>query len=252
MLKKLLLISFFGILGASVFATPSETLENANKALASSDYDQAISLYYSLMEEGYESTTLYYNMGLAYFRKKDMGRAVLYLERARRLSPRDEDIMHNLKLIRNQHLKNRLDIIPQSFLERSWSNLLYLASTNTWTILSLIISWGAAIGFYFWLRGKVRKKRKIGFIIGLSCLAVGIFLAILAYNRYRLSYKVKQGVTTAVQSDFKPGPEDINENEDLLYPGLKVDIKDEYEDWYQIRLSDGRLGWIKKKSVTLI
>lgn len=253
MMRKVLLLGVMFFISTVVFANDyTQSLKQANEALSSQNYDNAIGLYHDILSDGYESSSLLYNLGLAYFRKEDYGRAVLYWERTLQLAPNDQDTKHNLKLVRTQFLKNQLDIIPQSFLERSWTNLVNVTSLNIWTILSLIIFWVGAVGLFFWLKAKERKYRKLGFIVGLSSLFLGALISIFAYSRFRTDYITQNAVTIAKEAAFRLGPEEVSDIELILYPGLKVAIISDFDSWYKVKLSDGRIGWIDKESVTII
>ena len=58
-------------------------------------YEEAITQYSLLLEQGLESGALYYNLGNCYLKKGELGRAILYYERAKRIIPRDSDLESN-------------------------------------------------------------------------------------------------------------------------------------------------------------
>lgn len=252
MQRLLFAACIFVICSFSLKGNPSEVFDQGNKAFENKNYQEAIELYQSILSEGYEGAALYYNLGLASLKVGDIGNAVLFLERALKLKPKDKDIKHNLKVIRAQHLQNRFDIIPESFLEKRWNAFLFAASSNTWTILSIIICWLAALGFYFWLKGKTRQQRKSGFLAGLSLLFISILFSLLAYSKFKVEKVIQAGVTTNPVANFWVAPDEDSEVEEELYPGLKVDVLGELNYWYKVRLSDGRVGWLKKEEITLI
>ena len=51
--------------------------QQANAAFEADDFDKAIGLYQQISGLGYESAELEHNLGNAYFRKKEVGEAIL-------------------------------------------------------------------------------------------------------------------------------------------------------------------------------
>ena len=65
------------------------------------DYEQAKQGYLKLLEHGFDGPDVLFNLGTTCLAQGDLGHAVLYLERAHRLS-RDGDIEANLQLARSR------------------------------------------------------------------------------------------------------------------------------------------------------
>ena len=82
------LIIFLSLLPVSLFAQPETFLEQGNHFYQKQQYDKAIESYSKVLNEGYESAELYFNLGNAYYRKGSLGYAILNFERALKLSPR--------------------------------------------------------------------------------------------------------------------------------------------------------------------
>lgn len=74
----------------------------ANQLYVAGHYAEAAQIYEEQIAQGVQDSTLYYNLGNAYFQQGDMGRAALNLQRAAHLDPRDPDIQANLELVRQQ------------------------------------------------------------------------------------------------------------------------------------------------------
>ena len=82
-------------------AANAATKAEADSAYVNSNYQEAIKVYESLLNQG-ESAELYYNLGNAYYRTENITRAVLNYERALLLSPGDGDIRFNLQIARSK------------------------------------------------------------------------------------------------------------------------------------------------------
>ena len=99
------LILLAGLLLTMTVLSPKVTadataVDAANQLYSAGHYGEAIQLYETQVARGVQDSVLFYNLGNAYFQKGDVGRAVLNLERAAQLNPRDADIANNLALVR--------------------------------------------------------------------------------------------------------------------------------------------------------
>ena len=75
---------------------------NANQEFAQGHFKQAISGYEALVKEGQWSANLFYDLGNAYFRTRDFGRAILNYERALALQPHHPEATANLQIARDE------------------------------------------------------------------------------------------------------------------------------------------------------
>jgi tetratricopeptide (TPR) repeat protein len=88
-----------------VLAAPQQngidTMAMAHQLYESGQYAKAAEAYQQLVDQGYSDAALFYNLGNAYFKQGDIGRAILNYRRAERLHPRDPDTRANLELARS-------------------------------------------------------------------------------------------------------------------------------------------------------
>ena len=100
MLKNSLIV-IFTLLSQFTFAQSSRELFNeANDLYAKKNYEEAAKKYEAIVANGFESSALYYNLGNAYFKIKNIPSAILYYEKAALLDPSNDDIVFNLELAR--------------------------------------------------------------------------------------------------------------------------------------------------------
>ena len=88
-MKKLLFIIFLQI-GFS--QSPSILFENANNFYVKGNYQDAISGYKQILDGGFESSELYYNLGNSYYKLNKVAESNFYFEKALILSPNDKDL----------------------------------------------------------------------------------------------------------------------------------------------------------------
>jgi tetratricopeptide (TPR) repeat protein len=72
-------------------------LELFDKARTPEEYRKAATLWESLLDEGYQNGALQYNIGNAYMRAGDYGRAIAAYRKAQRYRPRDPYLAANLE-----------------------------------------------------------------------------------------------------------------------------------------------------------
>lgn len=237
-----LFIGFNSFLFAKEIA-PS--FQEVNKLYADGKFDQAISDYQDLLKSK-KSAEIYYNLGNTYFKDKQIGKAILNYERAKRLDPRDPDIRSNLayanRLIeykiedkRSWYLQKINELISYLRFEECW--LLFLSSYSMFLISILI----------FFLR-KRPLFGKVNLIL-LTFVIVASFPLLLKVGESGMN---DEAIVTAKQTEVRYGPSTVDRIAFRLVEGLKVAIHDHKQDWYRIRLRDGRSGWVRDSEMSVI
>lgn len=77
---------------------PDSLFARANEQYAKGDFTEAATSYQHLIDSGYHSPELYYNLGNAYYKLNELPSAILFYEKAHKIRPGDEDIKVNLQL----------------------------------------------------------------------------------------------------------------------------------------------------------
>ena len=86
--------------GGALASQGEDLFALGNQAYAGGKYDEALSCYKRVIEQEGYSASLLFNMANAYYKKKDVGQAILHYERALYLDPGNADIRANLALAR--------------------------------------------------------------------------------------------------------------------------------------------------------
>lgn len=145
-------ISWFCLLLCWFSPAHAELFSEANEFSRSGQYEKAAVLYEQLYREQGPSLSLLYNRGTNAQRGEHWAEAILCYERALQLSPRDEAVRHNLRLVR-QHLS----VEPAVLLPRSWAPLAMSLSRSEWSILLVLAAWCIALtSVLIFLAGKSR------------------------------------------------------------------------------------------------
>src|ERR1700759_1006763 len=107
--KLFLCVAIFLLPVFAIANAPQEALfSKGNDLYAKGYYKKAIATYQQLIDSGYQSAAVYFNMGNASYKLNNIAPAVLYFEKAHKLAPGDDDINYNLKYV---NLKTRDKII---------------------------------------------------------------------------------------------------------------------------------------------
>lgn len=239
-------ISFF-----SFAQNEEEIFRQGNEFYRQKQYDKAVEAYKQLVNSGYEGTSLYYNLGNACYRQGEIGFAILYYEKALRLSPGDDDIRHNLTLT-NLKTIDKVESLPEFFLFEWWEGLLALFSASGWIIVTYIfyLILIFSIGFYFY--AKSRTQQKMVLISGFAGLILLILSSTLLLVKLNKELNIKDGVVIENVISVKLSPDSESNDAFIIHEGIKVRFEDKVDDWVKIRLEDGKVGWIREEDARVI
>jgi len=225
--------------------------EKGNEFYEAGKFDQAIEQYEKALTKGYESGQLYYNMGNVYFKRGEIGKSILYYERASKLLPRDKDVEFNLK-IANLYVVDKI-VVPEQFI--FFKVLTYLKnyfsiSTLSWVTLILYLM----IMLIFSIQILVRKRivRKITNILMVPGLVLLIAFAATFALRLHEQATVIEGVIMNKKIEVLSSPAKDATGLFSLHEGVKVRIDDSSGEWFKIVLADGKVGWVDKSVIEII
>ncbi len=233
------------LLAGSVWAQEDaqKTFAEANRLYDAQDYAGAAQLYESLMEKGVQTPALYFNLASSHFKSKEIGRSVLYLMKAQKLSPEDGDVDGNLRFVSQFTIdKGTLSSPPMAFMTER-------LTPDSWAVWATV--------FYFLLFGLICnriwfKSRALPVRIG-TWVAGFLFLifSLGLYLRWEWE-KVPKGVVLAREAAVKSGPGEDFVTQLVGHEGLTFQILEEREDYYEVLLPNGVKGWVKKEEAAKV
>ncbi len=227
------------------------TKQQADSAYSQERYQQAIADYEALLKRGV-SAELYYNLGNAYYRTDQMSHAVLNYERALLLSPGDADIRFNLQMARSKTIDK---ITPESemFFVTWYRSLVNLMSVDAWARTALIALAIAIILVLFYLFSDKIWLRKVGFFGALLLLIVFLSSNLFAFQQKRKLTHRTGAVIMTTAATVKSTPSKNGTDLFILHEGTRVTITDgSMQGWKEIRVDDGKQGWIETKQIEVI
>jgi tetratricopeptide (TPR) repeat protein len=118
----LALIAYVGLANAQQLEDALRLFDEANGLVESGAYAEAIVQYHAVQETGFASGALYHNLASAYFRLDEIGEAVRYYERARRLLGDDPQLLHNIQIV-EAYVQSPFSELPTPFWQAWWYTL---------------------------------------------------------------------------------------------------------------------------------
>lgn len=245
-MKKYGIILVFVLAAANVLANDNELLlAEANKSYSEDNFEQAIELYNKVIETGTESAGVYYNLGNAYFKMNDMPSAILNYEKAKKLNPNDEDILFNLE-IANSQIVDKIENVPEIFYLRWWKNLLYAFTVDQWAIISLVFFSLIFVMLLFFLLTNIYWIKKTAFWLGIIFIVISGTTLMLANQKYKTFTQDHQAIVFTPTLTVKSSPTETGIDLFVIHEGTKVQITDHVGEWYEVKIANGSVGWIKE------
>lgn len=226
----------------------SSLFDQGNAAYRNGNYQEAIQLWEEILDSGYTSSDVYYNLGNAYYRLNQIGPGIYYYEKALQLAPDDPDIKNNLRFAENA----RIDIIeplPQSVFSRWYQGVTGLFSYDGWAVLAVIASAGFALFFLLYYFSFSEKRKRFFFTISLIAALVLVTTVSLAFLTYEDFRRNRFAIVFADQLEVKSEPSLAGQAAFVIHSGTKVRIKSEADTWLRIVLADGKDGWVPASKV---
>jgi len=254
MLTRALLFALFSLLIVSVrenslLAQGGDAISlfnQANTLYTAGKYREALALYASLDSLGYQSGELYFNLGNTYYKLGQIGKAILYYEKAKRFMENDEDLKVNLELALAR-TKDKIPELPKFFLEALLDNVLDFFSLGILGFFVLLFLYSAAAILIFQLRDLFGVNSLVGQIFKYTFLVLfTLSLVLFVLKSSRLATH-REAVVLNPVVNLKSEPREQSTTISVIHEGLKVEISRKESDWFEVKLPDGTKGWIERR-----
>lgn len=241
-------------------------LATKNTAEADRHLREATAQYETMLTGGFKNGQVYYNLGNTYYRRGELGKAIVNYRRATQFIPRNADLDANLRLAKgateDKELSTEIPVVVKRIF--FW---LFLLNRNELSIVAvslyialMIVLFVSNIRKYAWLR-----RVFIGF-------SSALFIAVVSLGiKIYLEQGVNRGVIVTSKCEVRYGPGEEYEPKFEIHNGSECVIEDEKDDWYRVYVkvgvkqdtgsdtspgekvsSDVRRGWLQKKYVDMI
>lgn len=225
-----------------------ELFTKGNEAYTKNNFDSAIIYYEGIVNAGFESGILYYNLGNSYYKKRNIPAAILYFEKAKKLVPDDSDVLFNLQLA-NQQITDMIEPLPDFFLNQWWKTIISSASVDAWGRWSIVFAFYSVIMLMFFIFSESAGFRKLFFWSGLTGLIFTVFTLYFAFEQEKNLVENNEAIVFSSTVTTKSSPGDNSTNLFVIHQGTKVKILERVNGWIKIAIPDGNIGWIISEEV---
>ena len=232
----------FGSDGASAL------FSKANALYAKGEYKDALAAYQQLVDQGYQSAAVYFNMGNASYKNDDIAPAVLYYEKAHKLAPGDDDINYNLKYV-NLKTTDKIEEVPEFFITRWWHGFILSFSTQAlgvWSIIFVLLG-SVVMVLYFFARSVALKR--VSFYGYILFFFMGVILIFVANRQLSYFEDHPEAIVFTPSVNVKSSPAENSNTLFIVHDGTKVNVLDNSNGWTKISLANGNEGWLKQGDV---
>lgn len=246
----IILLVALGAIGAQGFDA-NQNFTQANDLFNQKKYKEAAEQYEAILENGFTSADIHYNLGNTYFELGKLGPAVLHLEKCLKREPHNDQARNNLTIV-NKQLETDISEIPEFFLLRWWQSLASSFGAMTWFVLGFLSLLGIVWFVRQYLTASDMSTKNSLTIVIIALAILSLILHCLGYSKYAMEQAQDYAVVMKSRVAMKYAPDTKSEDVFMITDGVKVRILDQIESWVKIELSDRETGWISKDDVTII
>ncbi|KAA3617808.1 MAG: tetratricopeptide repeat protein [Calditrichaeota bacterium] len=250
MYKKLFTLFILISLNLAFANQVQEQFDTANKLYQEKQFEDAIETYEKIILAGFESGDLYFNLGNAYYKTGNIARSRLNYERALLWMEGDDDLAQNLELLKLR-LVDQIEPTPKIFISAWWEKLLKLFNMDLLGYFVLGLLWLTLVLASLLLHYRKRGLNRFKTVFVLSLILwilIGTIWISKIYQFETENYGIILKSTVTIHSE---PAEDATELF-VIHEGTKVQIEGKTDSWFEIRLEDGKTGWLMFDAVEII
>ncbi len=226
--------------------------EEGNRHYQNGDYEGALNSYLQILDAGFESGALYYNIGNSYFKLGDLGRSILFYERALAANPRDRNALANLELA-GSLTADEIVPLPGFWVLRVvdwWVHAL----PSRWLVVLVGMSY--LVGMSALVAVVLSRNRTLELwgkrIAGIA----GVLVLVFGINMFSLEFGLGEPVEAIILVDevsVQSAPSDDQALQVFtIHEGTKARIDQQSGEWAELVLADGKVGWVKVEVLEII
>jgi tetratricopeptide (TPR) repeat protein len=250
---KIFFIVCFLLSASMTFAKESaaDLFSKANLDYQKQEYDSAEKVFKEILEYDSAYADVWFNLGNVYFRKGENAKAILCYEKAKKLSPADDDIDFNLH-VANLRITDKIDPLPRIFYLRWIDDAAYLFASNEWALIIVGLFWLFTLFILCYFLVPSVTIRKLGFYFAVIALVLMAFSYALVLHQQNLIHGTERGIVVSASVYVKSSPDEKSSDLFILHEGTKVDVLDELNGWKKIRIANGSIGWVMQNTFETI
>jgi tetratricopeptide (TPR) repeat protein len=231
--------------------TPDEMLTRAAELYSKSQFTAAARIYEKVKEQYGSSDKLYYNLGNAYFKSKDLPSAILNYERSLRLNPADKDTRFNLEMC-EARITDKIEPVGMFMVTRWYLSLENSFDSNTWGYVSIFFFLIFITCLFAYFFARISWLKKIGFFAGILTLGISILALVYSGDQRDQIVNPDEAILFTPTVTVKSSPDQSGTDLFVLHEGSKVTVLSILGTWSEIEIKDGNVGWLETKHLQTI
>lgn len=248
MIKKALYIFLLLFLCKATAQDIQTVFKTANEAYRNTYYEEALKNYQQIDSLGLQSADLYYNLGNTYYKLNQIAPSIFYFEKALLLDPKHLDAKQNLAFAQRMTI-DAFETLPKSFFQKINERIIHSIHYDTWAWITIIFAFFVGIFFlmYHFLHNASTKR----LFFTISLISLGLFLLSMSfvikakhYSNHNQPAIVFSSVISVKSEPYSSASETFQ-----LHEGTKLQVIEKIDNWYKIKLLDGKIGWLKEDAI---
>ncbi len=227
-------------------ADAAQLFLQGNDRYEAGQYAQAAAAYRRCYEAGFRGADVLYNLGNAYARQEQIGLALAAYHGARRLAPRDPDLLFNIQQVASLRAEP-IPPLPRGWLATIGETFVTRHTLNELTTVALCALLGAAI-----LAATALRRRRTSLRLAVA-LAAAIVLTVLAwaavYSCYSADYLHPRAFVAVASTTLRSGPGEHFEVTGTLLDGTAVTPVTDSGLWVDVKLETGKRTWVRQSDL---
>jgi tetratricopeptide (TPR) repeat protein len=241
--------SWMGAVAVAVLCAGAVTLRaaedpafvQANQAYREGRFQEAVDGYQNLVNSGRWSANLFYDLGNAWFRLGDFGKAIVNYQRALALDPPHPEASANLRRARDEA---RALELRKDWIER----YVAMGTPAQYSIIAAVAFWFVLFGLTRWFFSP--PGRATGRMALIACAAAVCGLSIFAlYTLENGTQGRALAIVTGKDIEARLATADNTSSILALPAGSEIEVLSERGEWIYAALPNEQRGWIPAKAV---
>ncbi|WP_281754190.1 tetratricopeptide repeat protein [Neptunitalea chrysea] len=247
-MRKLVFILVL-LIGSFGFAQKNDELfKEATNLYNSGKYEEAITAYETILKSGEHSAALYYNLANAHYKLSHIGPSIYYYEKALQLSPDDEDINNNIAFARNMTV-DAIESLPLTGWQKFKINTVGIYTFDEWAVSAVVCVFLFVILITAYFLAYTSWRKRLFFVLGFVMLFGAIATVYFAHLQYVKANNSKYAIIYTPEVEVTSEPNEGASTIFVLHEGTKVKITDSLNAWKEIKLEDGKVGWLRTEDI---
>ena len=232
--------------GSPLVAQDVAAFQSAQAAFERGEYEAAARGFEAMLEQGYENGYVLYDLGNAWFRAGELGRAIAAYRRAQRYLPTDANLEVHLRRALDARERPLSPPADRTVLDYVlfWRGRISCSAEFAWAFGLGLVALGAAVARLLLGSPGLRAVAALGAVASL-------LLALSGWLDSRALTSRSQGVVVLPEVTLRTGPGETFDAryEQGLGEGAELVVRERRDGWFEVLAGGQYEGWLRADSV---